>query len=66
MKKISFLAKLAVLALPFSVFADGYGMMDWGYGMMGGFGYLAGLTWIVWTLVGIFAAIWLWQQINKK
>lgn len=66
MKKISFLAKLAVLALPLSAFADGYGMMDGGYGMAGGFGYLAGLTWIVWTLVGIFAAIWLWQQINKK
>ncbi len=43
----------------------GYGEL--GYGMMGGWGgVFVGLTWIIWLVVGIFAAIWLWQHIDKK
>lgn len=39
----------------------------WGQNMMwGGWGSLALLTWLVWTLVGILAAVWLWKQITKK
>jgi hypothetical protein len=43
-------------------------MWNWGSDMMGwgGFGWLFTLTWIVWLVVGIFLAIWLWQKINKK
>lgn len=43
-------------------------MWNWGQNMMGwgGFGWLFTLTWIVWLVVGIFLAIWLWQKINKK
>lgn len=37
-----------------------------GGGMMQSFGWFAGLTWIVWLIVGILAAVWLWQQITKK
>jgi len=38
------------------------GMMNWG----GGFGLLFTLSWIIWLVVGIFLAIYLWQKINKK
>ncbi len=38
------------------------GMMSWG----GGLGWLFVLTWIVWLVVGVFLAIFLWQKINKK
>ena len=46
-------------------------MMGYGYeGMMGVgsgfFGTLGFLTWLVWLIVGIFLAIWLWQKISKK
>jgi len=43
-------------------------MWNWGQNMMGwgGFGWLFTLTWIVWLIVGIFLAVWLWQKINKK
>ncbi|MBI1956992.1 MAG: hypothetical protein HYS44_00840 [Candidatus Niyogibacteria bacterium] len=42
-----------------------------GYSMMGGWGASwAGLFgsafFIVWFIVGVFAAIWLWRQINKR
>lgn len=42
-------------------------MMQFGNGMMGGYGggLWMSITWLVWTLVGIFAAVWLWQQIRK-
>jgi len=43
----------------------GYGMMGYGSGM-GGFGFFMAAGGIVWTVVGILAAVWLWQQINKK
>lgn len=40
------------------------------YGYDGGFGGFMSpfmfITWFVWTAVGIFAIIWLWQQISKK
>ncbi len=43
---------------------DGYGMMGYGYGSgMGTFMVAGG---IVWTVVGILAGVWLWQNINKK
>lgn len=41
---------------------DGYGMMGYGGGM-GTFMVAGGL---VWTIVGILACVWLWQNINKK
>lgn len=34
--------------------------------MWGGGGIFFPLAGIVWLIVGIFAAIWLWQQITKK
>lgn len=43
-----------------------WGSMMGGWSGFGGFGLLATLTWLVWLTVGILAAIWLWQQINKK
>ena len=47
-------------------------LFDWGtrggYGMMGfgGGGAFMVLGGIVWTIVGILAGVWLWQNINKK
>ena len=41
----------------------GYGV---GYGMMGGFGLLAGLTGLVVLVDLILLGIWLWQHISKK
>jgi len=45
-------------------------MMNYGYGqMMGGSGFFGAfgiLTWLVVLVVGILAAVWLWQQITKK
>lgn len=46
-------------------YGGGYGMMGYG-GDMGGFGFFMTAGGIVWTVVGILAAVWLWQQINKK
>ena len=45
----------------------GYGL-NYGYGFMGGWGggAIMWLACIVWTVVGVLAAIWLWQQINRK
>ncbi|MEK7459969.1 MAG: hypothetical protein AAB628_00230 [Patescibacteria group bacterium] len=40
---------------------DGYG-----YEMMSSLGGFMILTWLVWFIVGILAAVWLWQQISKK
>ena len=36
-------------------------MMNWGYGGS----LLAGLTWVVWLVVGVLAIVWLWKQIQK-
>ena len=39
----------------------------WGYDMMGGGGAgLMTLSGFVWLIVGVLAAVWLWQQITKK
>ena len=49
-------------------YGDGYGMygmMGYGGGM-GGFGFFMVFGGIVWTVVGVLAGVWLWQQINKK
>lgn len=57
---------LSAPLLASAYWGDGYGMMGYGYGMMDGVGFLGGFGCIVWTIVGILAAIWLWQNINKK
>jgi hypothetical protein len=45
----------------------GYGYGGLGYGMMGGYGgVLSSLTFFVFLVVGVLAAIWLWQHIDKK
>ncbi len=64
MKKTFSIATVLALVAPFIASAnimggDKYGMMGFGGGFML-------ITWLVWLIVGIFAAIWLWQQINKK
>ncbi len=41
----------------------GYGNFG---GMMGGFGLLGGIFWIVLLIDLILLGIWLWKQINKK
>ena len=43
-------------------------MMGYGYSgsMMGGFGGLGIITWLVVTVDLILLGIWLWQQISKK
>jgi len=66
MKKI-FLSIVAYVA-PFVALADGgYGsMMPWGWGMMGGGNFFMFLAMIVWLVVGVLAAIWLWQHIDRK
>lgn len=46
----------------FEDFGYGYGMM--GYG--GGAGTFMVAGGLVWTVVGILACVWLWQNINKK
>jgi len=35
--------------------------MMWG----GGAGFFLTLTWLVWLVVGIFLAVYLWQKISK-
>ena len=47
--------------MPMMNMMGGYNMMNWGSGY-----WFMALTWIIWTIVGIFAAIWLWQKITKK
>jgi len=65
MKKIIF---ASLFALPFVAFANtGYGYtMPWGWGMMGGGNLFMFLAMIVWLVVGVLAAVWLWQHISKK
>ncbi len=44
-------------------------MMEWFQNSIwwgGGGSWLIILTWIIWLVVGILAAIWLWKQITKK
>ena len=69
MKKITYtILGLAVLtpSLASACLSDwglggGYGMM--GYGGGSAFMVIGG---IVWTVVGILAGVWLWQNINRK
>lgn len=41
-------------------------MMEGGYGIGGLFGLLGLATWIVWLVVGILLAAFLWKKINSK
>ncbi len=42
-------------------------MMGWNYGnMMGGFGVIGSLIWIIVLVDLILLGIWLWKQISKK
>ncbi len=60
-------ATVPALALAnFGSYGDGYGMMGYGSGMMGGFGFFVVAGGLVWTIVGVLACVWLWQNINKK
>lgn len=71
MKKITYaVIGLAVLvpAIASACLFD-WGATSGGYGMMGyggGGGTFMVLGGIVWTVVGILAGVWLWQNINKK
>jgi len=40
-------------------------MSEIGFGM-GFFGLMGGLTWVVWLVVGILLAVWLWKKISKE
>lgn len=43
-----------------------YGWGNGGWGMMdGGWGWFMGIILVVWLVVGVLAAIWLWQKIKK-
>ena len=49
-------------------FNNNWNMMPWG-GMMGTGGFwfwIIPLGSLVWLIVGILAAVWLWKQITKK
>ncbi len=46
-----------------SAWGNEYGMMGHGGVGMGTFMFVGGTTW---TVVGILAGVWLWQNINKK
>ena len=41
-------------------------MMGFGFTPLGAFGWLFSLIWIVWLVVGVLAAVWLFKQIQKK
>ncbi len=68
MKKVLFIAALFSPALAFANFGYSFEtMMPWGWGgMMGSGGILGWLSSLVWLVVGVFAAIWLWQHIDRK
>ena len=42
----------------------GYGYEGWG--MMGGWGLLGAITWLVVVIDLILVGVWLWQNISKK
>jgi len=66
MKKILLFSSILLtptLALA-NVWGEGFeGCGSWGGGMMSGF---YGLPSIIWSIVGVLAIIWLWNQISKK
>lgn len=39
---------------------------NWDYGMMGGWGILCFLLWLVVMVDLVLVGIWLWKTINKK
>ena len=42
-------------------------MMYYGnWGMMGGWGLLGAITWLVVMVDLVLVGIWLWKQVNKK
>lgn len=50
-------------------YGAGYGMMgrhSWGGWGAGFWFFVIAVASVAWTLVGIFAAVWLWKQIVKK
>lgn len=53
---------------PFGLNQSNNSMMNgFGQGFMGGGGsFFFAATWLVWLVVGILAAVWLWKQINRK
>lgn len=59
---IVFVPALASACFSASNLGGRYGMM--GYG--GGAHFFIGIAGLVWTIVGVLAATWLWQNINKK
>lgn len=70
MKKTILYSTLGLLvSFPLLASADIYGFGS-GYGMMGYGGgegsFLMVACMIIWTVVGILASVWLWQNINKK
>ncbi|PIT89146.1 MAG: hypothetical protein COU27_01865 [Candidatus Levybacteria bacterium CG10_big_fil_rev_8_21_14_0_10_36_7] len=67
MKKILLLS--SILLTPALAFADIWGegfegCGGWGGGMMMSGFY--GLPSIIWSIVGVLAIVWLWNQISKK
>lgn len=69
MKTILSITLGLALATPILALADwndsSGGIMGYGGGM-GSFGFFMMTGGIIWTIVGILATVWLWQQINKK
>lgn len=69
MKKITYAVLGFAILVPSiasaCLFDSGTGV---GYGMMGygGGGAFMAVGVIVWTIVGILAGVWLWQNINRK
>jgi len=41
-------------------------MMQYGYNMMGGFGFLGVIFWLVLLFDLILLGVWLWKQVQKK
>ncbi len=66
MKKTFSIATALALVAPFIASANIMGGDGYKYGMMGYGGGLMLLTWLVWLIVGILTAVWLWKQISKK
>ncbi len=66
MKKIFSIVTALALVAPFVASANILGGDGYRQGMMGYSGGLMLLTWLVWLIVGILTAVWLWKQINKK
>ena len=62
---ISFFA--ALFSFPLFVFANwGSNYMMSGWGMMSGGSVFDWLSSLVWLVVGVLAAVWLWQHIDRK